>query len=383
MLFYIWLTEMGAAMLKAQSDLPESKVIILNRHSQAVKSVAFSKDGSRLATGSDDKTIGIWKMPAGELITVIENNFFPMKDLQFFSADELFVASGPDIKLIDFDGKIIRTFPGKTAHIWSLDHSSTTGKLTGGSYGKTIRVWDITTGKEIMILEGHEKSTLPVCFSPSGDRILSGSLDMSVRLWDADSGKSLGKMEFHSGNIFSVAFHPGGRYAASASADKTIRLWNLETGKVVQTYNGHNGAVMDITFSPDGKHLLSASDDHTIILWETVSGNKLYTFTGHKGTVNAIAFSPDAGSFASASDDKTARVWTIEKRMFVEFYFLQDIENEVADSPLFNARSEGETRQEYQERQEKAVIFQERIYDKYYQQYILNLDRQSLDDLNQ
>jgi WD40 repeat protein len=380
--FFTLLILLSVASLQARDETGKDAMFVLNKHSEAVKSVAFSADGLLLATGSDDKTIVIWNTQTGEGITTIGNNFFPVKALQFFSNDELFVASGPDIKLIDFQGKILRTFPGKTAYIWSLDYNRATARITGGSFGKTIRIWDVLTGKEVMLLEGHEKSTLPVCFNASGDQILSGSLDQSVRLWKADSGKEIKKMEGHSDNIFCVAFHPNGRYAASASADKTIRLWNLETGKVVQSYFGHTSGILDIDFSADGYHLLSASDDNTVVLWETITGNKLYSFVDHKGPVNAVEFSPDGKSFASASDDKTARIWMLEKKYYVEFYFNTEIENAIAGSPLFNAKSPGESKQEYKDRQDKAGVFLEGVYETYYEKYLQQLALQNLDDLN-
>jgi WD40 repeat protein len=234
-----------------------------------------------------------------------------------------------------------------------------------------------------LLLEGHEKSTLPVCFNASGDRILSGSLDQTLRLWEADSGKAIKKMEGHSDNVFCVAFHPGGRYAASGSADKTIRLWNLETGKIVQSYLGHTSGVMDIDFSPDGYHLLSCSDDHTIILWETVTGNKLYSFIDHKGPVNAVEFSPDGKFFASASDDKTARIWKLDKRYYIELNYHSDIENAIAGSPLFNPKSPGESKQDYKDRQEKAQNYLDEIYKTCYEKYLQQLALQKLEDLNE
>jgi WD40 repeat protein len=381
-LFLALLLMPAKSYIAAQQKESGDALFVLNKHSAAVKSVAFSEDDSLLATGSEDKTIIIWNAQTGEPVTTIGNNFFPVKALQFYTGDELFVASGPDIKRIDFQGKIIQTYIGKTAYIWSLDYNRPTGKITAGSFGKTIRVWDVATGKETLLLEGHEKSTLPVCFSPTGNQILSGSLDQSVRLWDANTGKELKKMDGHSDNIFRVAFHPNGRYAASASADKTIRLWNLDSGKIVQTYLGHTSGVMDIDFSPDGNHLLSCSNDNTIILWETITGNRLYSFVDHKATVNSIEFSKNGKYFASASDDKTARIWKLDKKVYVEFYYLNDIENAIAGSPLFNAKLPGETKQEYKERQDKARIFLEGVYNTCYQQYMQQLGRQSIDDLN-
>lgn len=376
--FYLLCLSWWVQLLSSQSH---DNSIVLTKHTAAVKSVAFSPDGSLLATGSEDKTIYIWNAKTGELVTTIGDNFFPPVALRFHSSDQLFVASGPDIRLIDFSGKIIRTYAGKTVHVWSIDYNETVKKVTAGSFGKTIRVWDSETGKEVLLLEGHEKSALPVCFSPAGDRILSGSLDQSVRLWNAATGNEIRKMEGHTSNIFSVAFHPSGKYAASASADKTIRLWDLETGNILQTYSGHTGGILDVEFSPDGNHLLSCAVDNTIILWETVSGNKLYSYVDHKAAVNDVEYSPDGWSFASASDDKTARLWKIEKKVFLEHYFLNEMENAIAASPLFNARESGESKQAYKERQDRAAAFLEELYEEYYKKYLIILQSQSIENL--
>ena len=260
----------------AQHD--ENIVYVFKKHSQPVYALAFSNDGKYLATAGEDKAIYIWNINSGELAFSLEDNYYPIRALKFARDDEILAACGPDIKLMDFNGKLFRTFSGNTTYIWSFDFNAETNKIVSGSYARNIRVWDYASGETVFILEGHEKSTLPVAISPDGKYIISGSLDKSVRIWNAATGFELKKLDRHTENIYSVKFHPGGKYLASASGDNTIRLWDFEKGDVIKTYVGHDKSVMDIDFSPDGKHLISCSLDNTIILWETISGNKIYSF---------------------------------------------------------------------------------------------------------
>jgi WD40 repeat protein len=357
-------------------DLPAH---ILKKHNGPVKAIAYSADGQILASGGEDKMIYFWDVKTGELKGSIEN-YFAIRALQFTPGNLILAACGSDIKLMDQQGKLIRTFKGYTTDIWSLDYSPRLNMLIAGSYAKTIRVWNFETGALQFTLTGHEKSCLSVCIDQAGILAASGSLDKSVRLWDLGTGTSLKKLDIHSENIFAVDFHPSGKYLVSASADKTIRLWSVEGEKVIRTYTGHTGTVFDVRFSADGNHLISCGADKTIILWETATGRMLYTFTGHEASVNSVRFCPDGLSFASASDDITVRIWRLEKRYFVEPYFGKEIEESRLASPLFTPRRSDETKQAYALRELEANKYLNDLYDRYYIQYLRMIADIKLDE---
>jgi WD40 repeat protein len=354
----------------------EPGVEIFKKHDAPVKAVAFSADGSIMATGGDDKMIYLWDTRTAELSGSITNPF-AVKALQFAGNDMILAACGTDVKLIDLQGEIIRSFGGYTTEIWSIHYNRPTQRLVAGSYAKTIRIWDFSSGKNVLTLHGHEKSCLPVRFNPPGDHIASGSLDRSVRIWNASTGLETQKLEIHSENIFAIDYHPSGRYFVSASGDKTIRLWSADSGKIVKTYTGHTGSVFDVRFSEDGNHLLSCSGDGTIILWETATGNNLHSFTDHTGIVNSIRFAPGGMSFASVSDDHTVRFWQLEKRYYIEKKYKNEIEQAISGSPLFAPRGGDETRQTYSEREKEADKFLQNLYDELYTRYIQEFTRLS------
>lgn len=353
--------------LSAQLNDPDP--IIIKKHKASIQALAFSNDGATLATAGDDKTIFFWDADTGYLTRNTEV-YYMIKALQFISHDEILAASGPDIILLNRAGDILRTYGGYTTDIWSVSFNLQADKVAGGSYSKNIKVWDYKNAELYSELKGHEKSCLPVTLSHDGSKLASGSLDHTVRLWDVSTGEELFKMELHSGNIFSVDFHPSDRYILSCSADKTIRIWDAESGKIVRTCIGHKAAVMDVRFSPDGNHFLSCSADRTIILWETATGEQLYTFTGHTGMVNTVRWNPDGKSFASASEDKTVRIWPMEKKYYVDLFYLNEIENAIAESPLFEPRRKDESRQSFAEREKEAEDFVKKLYNEYYQKYL-------------
>jgi WD40 repeat protein len=154
----------------------------------------------------------------------------------------------------------------------------------------TVRLWDLSSGREVRRFEGHTHVVTSVAVSPDAQRILSGSYDQTMRLWDLVTGKELHCFRGHTERIRSVAFSPAGRWVASGSFDQTVRLWDLEavTGgggsrwfrpfrSVAgrrESYRllGHTQPVTSVTFSPDGRRLLTGSADKTVRLWQVPEG---------------------------------------------------------------------------------------------------------------
>jgi len=163
-----------------------------------------------------------------------------------------------------------------------------------------------------------------VSFSPDGQRLASASADKTVKLWDVVSGKELATLAGHKNYVRHVSFSPDGQRLASASLDSTVKLWDVVSGKELATLAGHKGAVHHVSFSPDGQRLASASWDSTVKLWDVVSGKELATLAGHKNAVQHVSFSPDGQTLVSPSWDKTVKLWyskvdadTWEKRKLV------------------------------------------------------------------
>jgi hypothetical protein len=263
---------MGAAGV-ALVLLPGGHSPALRGHDQAVLSVAFSPDGSLLASGSADSTVRLWDPATGE----------PVGD----------------------------PLTGHDDYVQSVAFSPDGSLLASGSDDNTVRLWDPATGEQVTYpLVGHEDYVLSVAFSPDGSRLASGSVDRTVRLWDPATGKPVGEpLVGHEGTVESVAFSPDGSLLASGGDDNTVRLWDPATGEQVAVIT-NDSSVLSLAFSPDGLRLALGSSDETVGLWNPATGEQVGDpLTGHDGYVQSVAFSPDGTLLASGSDDKAVRLW--------------------------------------------------------------------------
>jgi WD40 repeat protein len=177
-----------------------------------------------------------------------------------------------------------------------------------GAFGAG-KVWDASTGKELLALYGHAGRFSRVVFSPDGKRLATAGADNTAKVWDAATGKELLTLSGHSDSVNGLAFGPDGKRLATAGDDKTARVWDAATGKVLLTLSGHDGRISRVVFSPDGKRLATAGDDKTAKVWDAVTGRELLTLSGHDGRISGLAFGPDGKRLATAADDGTAKVW--------------------------------------------------------------------------
>ncbi|QIR36511.1 ribosome assembly protein 4 [Tolypothrix sp. PCC 7910] len=295
----------------------ENQVIEINTfegHSSAVYSVAFSRDGQRLASSSDDNTIKIWDIATGKAIATLTGHSSSVRSVAF-SPDGQKLASGSLDKTITIwdiaTGKAIATLTGHSSSVISVAFSPDGQKLASGSFDNTIKIWDIATGKAIATLTGHSSSVRSVAFSPDGQKLASGSFDNTIKIWDIATGKAIATLTGHSSSVRSVAFSPDGQKLASGSFDNTIKIWDIATGKAIATLTGHSSSVRSVAFSPDGQKLASGSDGNTIKIWDIATGKAIATLTGHSREVNSVAFSPDGQKLASGSGDQTIKIWDI------------------------------------------------------------------------
>ncbi|KAJ7744044.1 WD40 repeat-like protein [Mycena maculata] len=291
-------------------------------HTNAVSSIDFSLDGTRIASVSWDDTLRIWDAQTG---TLVAGPFEGHTRCVKFSPDGTRVVScSDDDTFCVWDSKtgtlIAGPFKGHTDCVNSVQFSSDGTQIVSVSDDNTIRIWDAHNGALITEpLEGHTGRVGSVCFSPDCMQIVSGSYDHTVRIWDAQTGTLVtGPLEGHTGRVRSVHFSPNGTQIVSASNDQTVRIWDAEKGTpIAGPFTGHTDFVTSVNFSPDGTEIVSGSYDHTVRIWDASNYHTVRfwdahagtvvagTFEGHTDSVYSANFSPDGTQIPSRSGDNT------------------------------------------------------------------------------
>jgi len=208
---------------------------------------------------------------------------------------------------------IILTAPFFTAHTGAQDADN--GDLaTLDVIGRYGMLWENA--------DAHTAEVWRVRWSPDSTRIVSASFDKTAVVFDATTGKVLMRLEGHDDNVRIAEYSPDGTQIATASDDKTIRLWDAGTGEQTKILEGHNGAVLFLNWSYDGSKLVSCSGfdiggidegkGSEIIVWDPVEGKELFRINHHKDDIFEVSFSPDGTMFASSSDDREIGVWDAE-----------------------------------------------------------------------
>jgi WD40 repeat protein/serine/threonine protein kinase len=285
----------------------------IHGHTRDVNCLAFSPDGARLVSGSDDQTLRVWDAATG----------VPLHNLPIKNCRVECIALSPDgtrLSIGGHDGSVrlfdrvhwqeLRVLQAHRGLVRGLAFSPDGTRLVTAGDDGTLKLWDVTAGQERRTVTGHTRAVQCVAYNPDGQSFASGGADGTVRLWDP-TGRPLQSLHVHSAAVYSVAFSPDGRRLASAGRDWTVKLWDV-SGKqatALYTLTGHTGVVRCVTFSPDGTRLASAGDDRAITLWDAVAGRAIVSYRGHKGHIHHLTFSPDGWSLASAGEDETIRIW--------------------------------------------------------------------------
>ncbi|MBE9127842.1 MULTISPECIES: AAA-like domain-containing protein [unclassified Coleofasciculus] len=305
-------------------------LITLKGHSDKIRGVAISPDSQLIASASGDKTVKLWKRD-GTLLRTINGHSDGVNSVAFSRDGEIIASGSADrtVKLWKIDGTLLTTLTGHTDEVRGVAFSPNNQMLASASWDSTIKLWQ-PDGTLLKTLRGHNDGINGVAFSPNSQTLASTCFDGTVKLW-RDDGTLLRTLEGHSDGVYGVAFSPDGQILASGSWDRTIRLWKID-GTQLTTFKGHTNAIWGVAFSPDGKTLASASWDKTIKLW-TLENTLLRVLPGHRDAVWGVAFSPDGKTLVSASWDSTIKLWKIDGTLLKTLYGHQDAVLDVAFSP--------------------------------------------------
>ncbi len=254
-----------------------------------------------------------WDFDKGKLVRIWGGHKAPISSVAHLR-DGRIVSASLEGQLVVWDKNEPRTVANHTGGIHAFAFTPDERLVLTAGADKRLKLWELTTGKEVHAFSGHKEQLTSVAVSPDGRYAVSASADRTLKIWDLQSKKDADTLIGHGDAVNAVAISPDGKWIASASDDNTLRLWPIRDGKLAgesRRLDGHKRQVMCLAFAPDGKHILSGSQDMTLKLWDAAEGKAITTLEGHKNWVNCVAFRDDRTA-VSSSDDLTVRVWDLQ-----------------------------------------------------------------------
>ena len=292
--------------------LTGSGLRVLTGHTGVVHGVAFSPDGTLLATTSADGTARIWDTATGQPRTTVIGPGGTLLGVALSPDGTLLATASRDGTARIWDtatGQPRTTLTGHTSWVNGVAFSPDGTLLATTSADGTARIWETATGQPRTALTGHTSAVTGVTFSPDGTLLATASADGTARIWDTATGQPRTALTGHTSWVTGVAFSPDGTLLATASRDGTARIWDTATGQPRTALTGHTSAVTGVAFSPAGTLLATTAYDGTARIWDTATGQPRTTVTGHVSGMTGVAFPYSGTLLATAAADSTARIW--------------------------------------------------------------------------
>jgi WD40 repeat protein len=204
---------------------------------------------------------------------------------------------------------------GHTGQVYGVAIRPDGKVLASAGNDRSLRLWELATGKSLQILTAHQDRVYCVAFSPDGRFLASGAGDGCIKIWDAATGKELHSLLGHKGLVASVQFSPDSQLLVTTGEDGLVRIWEAASGKMQRLLARGSNTVWSAAFSPDGKTVAATlRDDGIISLWDVATGWEVAALKGHaKAWMRSVAFSPDGQTLASSthSHEDPIRLWDL------------------------------------------------------------------------
>ena len=278
----------------------DTQLSLVNGHSNSVNKILLAPDGWRAISASADGTLKFWSMISG-----------------FISGKAHLSLPGSESQI----GKELSSITAAKDAILNITLTPDKRQIVAMGYG--ITVWEAESGKPASIKFNAPEWIYAGVITQDSHWLITGSYGHSLKVWEMQSGRylgSLGSPQDRVSWVRAMITTQDGERVISAAQDKTIKIWDWKIGREVGMLRGHTGGVNAVILSPDGRQIISASDDGTIRLWDIESEHCTNILRGHLGAIRGLATTTDGKQIISASEDQTIKVWDVEKgRLLVNF----------------------------------------------------------------
>jgi len=328
-------------------------VRMLLGHKNKVFGVKFIDNGRYLVSASDDRTLRIWHSKSGVTVRILQGHTSGVINVdsytdQIFSAstDGLVIAWSSDLapqKMLHLADKPSSTaiapngdsvavgfangklslyslpetkllWENKSAHakkVKRLSFSADSRWLVSGSFDKTVKLWEVKTGKQQHSFQ-HKGAVNAVTFAPHNNhKFASASYSGEVGLFNVNGESRF--FDAQDGYDINVVSYNSSGTRILTTGDRDIRLWAVtkNSQKLLQEYPQANDWLMWSELSPNGQQIATVGRDQLVHIYSTQNKSTKYGLVGHESTIYRVIYSADGQQVATVSDDGTLRVWDL------------------------------------------------------------------------
>jgi uncharacterized protein (TIGR03067 family) len=292
-----------------EKPAPFGELTRLNGHEDTVYRLAYSPDGSRLASASNDGTVRLWDTETGKELGCLNAKAGVVHRVAFSPDGKFLLTSHRDTSVRLWNATTfeeVRRLEGTYREAYALAFSANARYAIAGGDSKGIRLWEVSTGKLLRRMDGHTGQIFSLTFSPDGTQILSGAADSSARVWDVVTGQEVRKMRHEL--VANVAtYSPDGRQILTAGPGPLI-LWDAATGQEIRRCGAiDNDSLWAAAFTPDGRYAVAGGSGRVVYIVDLVSGMNVFRSEYQPRFERAVAISPGCGRIV-LGDEKSVRV---------------------------------------------------------------------------
>ncbi|CAD5195461.1 unnamed protein product [Musa acuminata subsp. malaccensis] len=215
-----------------------------------------------------------------------------------------------------------RVISGHLGWVRSIAFDPSNTWFCTGSADRTIKIWDVASGRLKLTLTGHIEQIRGLAVSQRHTYLFSAGDDKQVKCWDLEQNKVIRSYHGHLSGVYCLSLHPTIDVLLTGGRDSVCRVWDIRTKAMVMALSGHENTVCSVFARPTDPQVVTGSHDSTIKFWDLVAGNTMATLTHHKKSVRAMALHPKERAFASASADNIKK-FNLPKGEFLHNMLLQ------------------------------------------------------------